>query len=227
MLVDRVVGQMHGAFLQTIWRAVVLLRGQAYQAFFIDVDLQGIKGGDHNVEAQIELEAIDQQRPVNVALHHPRPLQKLLLRRRSNGGVKEADALAATEVDGLPDPQRSWVLLTSLGPGSAILRQAKPRRHDAAFFGKLPLHPVNVLGEKILPAQLPGARKVVRLLEGVEASQHFNGGVRTPVDGKLGAHSSAQACSRKGIDDSVVLMDILCGLQAEVHLGQRGDTHRL
>lgn len=81
---------------QEEWRRGYLigLGAESRQAFLGDVDLQRLQGLDQHVEADVELELVDEQRPVDVLLHH----HLLGLRTRHQlqlaGVPNEVDAVA-------------------------------------------------------------------------------------------------------------------------------------
>ena len=39
------------------------------EAFLVEVDLDGVNSGEENIETEVELASVDQQRVVNVLLH--------------------------------------------------------------------------------------------------------------------------------------------------------------
>jgi len=69
LAVDSVVGQMHEQVLQVLlgW-AHVLMRGEARQTFFEHEDAKGVNTQDEYINAQVELQAVDQVRFSHVAL---------------------------------------------------------------------------------------------------------------------------------------------------------------
>jgi len=79
--------------------SLVLVRGEADEAFSVDVDAQRVVAGDHDVDAEIELVALDQQRIVQVTGHH----NDLRVENISRI-VDDVDSAALRGTSGLDDP---------------------------------------------------------------------------------------------------------------------------
>ena len=68
--VDGVVGQVHEGFLEVgLGRGLVSSRAEASQSFIVDEGLNWVEPGNDNVNTQVELDAIEEQRGVQVPLH--------------------------------------------------------------------------------------------------------------------------------------------------------------
>ena len=84
LLVDAVVGQVDEVVAQLCGVVGVLVRGKPGhqveqevvtgevvkpdEAFLVEVDLDGVNSGEENVETEVELASVDQQRVVDVLL---------------------------------------------------------------------------------------------------------------------------------------------------------------
>eukprot|EP00960_Hanusia_phi_P055704 763042-Hanusia_phi.AAC.4 len=72
-LVYRVVGQVPEEVAAAAPHVlVVLLRAEAREAVVVEVEAEGVEGSDEHVEAHVELPAVDEERLVDVLLHHTR-----------------------------------------------------------------------------------------------------------------------------------------------------------
>lgn len=78
-LVDGIVGEMYEVVLEVFLpRPLIVLSGKARQSLLVDVDPQRVAAVNQHVDAHIELQAIDQQRVIDVELHNTDlPLQLL------------------------------------------------------------------------------------------------------------------------------------------------------
>jgi len=114
VLVERVVGQMHAPAVDG--PVVVGLRREACEALVVQIDHKWVPGGHQHVEADVGLEAIEQEGRVNVAAGHPLMVEDLidedvgtLAGERLARAVQE-DATAAVGSGGLQDPRAPVVL---------------------------------------------------------------------------------------------------------------------
>ena len=89
-LVDAVVGQVHELVADGLHRVGVLARGEAREAVVEQVDAQRVERRHVHVDAQVELEAVDEIRIGQVLLHNARSLLRYLLHF-----IYNSDALTA------------------------------------------------------------------------------------------------------------------------------------
>lgn len=61
---------MHVPLLEALGGSRVLLCGEADQPLLAKIDFQGVEGGDDDIYTEVELEAVDEQWILDVALHH-------------------------------------------------------------------------------------------------------------------------------------------------------------
>ena len=66
ILVDGVVAEMHTRVPQVFPGVVILDGGKPNEALLIEVDDEGVVGGDEDIESEIRLVAIDQEGVVDV-----------------------------------------------------------------------------------------------------------------------------------------------------------------
>lgn len=76
-LVDGVVGQVTKAprlrvhvICRVCLRLLVLGSSEPSQSFLVDVDTQGLNAGESHVDAEVKLEAVDEERPVDVVTRY-------------------------------------------------------------------------------------------------------------------------------------------------------------
>ena len=81
LLVHRVVREVDRLVPERRRVARVLLRREAHQALLVEVYLQWVEGEHHDVEPQVALEAVQQQRPPHVGRDDAAPLAERFLLR--------------------------------------------------------------------------------------------------------------------------------------------------
>lgn len=152
-------GALHEEVLEAgAARVVVGLGREAREALLKHVAAQRLERGHTHVEAQIELEAIDQERVGDIARDHHVLLRQLVR------GLDDRDAPAAGRRDRLHDPQAALARhrrMARLG----VRRQHERRRQEIARARAVRLaHGGEGAREEVLARELLRAREVVHLL---------------------------------------------------------------
>eukprot|EP00968_Pinguiococcus_pyrenoidosus_P025402 scaffold6009_cov248-Pinguiococcus_pyrenoidosus.AAC.8 len=161
-LVHRVVGQVHAAVGEILLAGLdVLLRGKPHQAFAEDVHPQWLHRGHQDVDPQVELEAIYQQRPPDVllcdlGLHGIDGIQ----RRRQEDAPALAARVRLDDEDLLALSQRVKLRLEV-----AELGWQDPRlRIEVVVSGEEAAHPLQVLRHPRFPRDVCHSGEVVDAL---------------------------------------------------------------
>mmetsp|Transcript_30532 Transcript_30532/g.98377 ORF Transcript_30532/g.98377 Transcript_30532/m.98377 type:complete len:318 (-) Transcript_30532:186-1139(-) len=165
-LVDRVVGevaeQVSAASLDVL---IVRLRAEASESVLVEVEAEGVKGGHEHVQSHVELPAVDEQRLVDVLLHHTRARGPQALR-------------LAHQLDPLPPRRRAR--LHDVGDPARLLlavrQQPLPVLRMKVSLGQisetcLPMRSSegdDRLGERVFSAEEEGTREVADALEHVQ-----------------------------------------------------------
>ena len=142
----------------------LLLRREAREALFVDVDAEGVVGRNQDLEAQILLEAVYEVGVRDLLAH-----QVVLALVHLALLVDHLDPAPAGTRAGLHDPQGIFVglFLQRYEAVPVALKQISVG-HEGVVLGVLALHAGQVLPHHVLPAQMPAAGEVVYLLLLVE-----------------------------------------------------------
>mmetsp|Transcript_43424 Transcript_43424/g.139572 ORF Transcript_43424/g.139572 Transcript_43424/m.139572 type:complete len:482 (-) Transcript_43424:377-1822(-) len=189
VLVDGVVGQMHRSSAQSLDIASVLFRGQPHQPFGVEVHLQRVVGRDHDVEAEVEFEALDQKWVPNVLLD-----DTLLLRKRvphghvigRRGRAQDDDSVTLAPPGRLPNPNRIRRVQIAALPGFPFLGHRERRGRHAIGLAEALVHPGEVPGQEVLLAEvLPRPWKMVHPLRGRQRPQQRKRDLKGPEQRKI------------------------------------------
>ena len=109
-LVNRVVGQVNEGLLEVgLGRGLVSSRAEASQSFIVNEGLNRVETGNDDVDAQVKLDAIEEQRGVQVPLHDDIPAIRHVL--QVSQILEERDLVALTTDIRLGNESRIFVLL--------------------------------------------------------------------------------------------------------------------
>mmetsp|Transcript_24968 Transcript_24968/g.71638 ORF Transcript_24968/g.71638 Transcript_24968/m.71638 type:complete len:385 (+) Transcript_24968:1608-2762(+) len=193
-LVYGVVREVPIGVLQVLLVRAVGLGGEAGQALAVDVRAEGVVLRDEDVDPEVELEALDEQRVVHVARHH----------RGARGKVldlpKEIDAPAASRVCRLHNPEAA-VEFVLLHEGLHLLRQdVRLRKEVKRLFAEVLRHVAEVRVHGVLPSQRRGPGEVVHALVLVDFRPGgvLHAGAR-PLHAPVGVVRLAEAVGEEGV----------------------------
>lgn len=71
ILINRIIGQMHVHIIDIILiHLLILFSCKSYQSLIVDINSQGIASSYQGIDPHVELQALVEQRVVNVVLNH-------------------------------------------------------------------------------------------------------------------------------------------------------------
>lgn len=151
-LVEGVVGEVSveillGGEVEGVGRG-----GEAGESFLVDVDAQRVPTGDADIDPHIELEAVGQERVVDVFTHDD---AVLLLLQYLLGRVGQPDALALRAVVRLDDvPPLALLLLGVVGEHAGLVGQDEGLGEEVVLALEAVLHLGQILQHQVFPSQL-------------------------------------------------------------------------
>lgn len=186
VLVDGVIGEVHAGLLHVLTvRGLVFLCREPAQPLFVEIEDQRVHAGDQDVDPEVELEAVDEVGPVEVALHHAVSSRVDVLQLPSQENSLPLREALRLHNEG---PRLSLGLALKVSLQLVVLHRQHPgQREEIELFWKFLAHPHESPAEQIFPSEVVHARKMVNLL----VEFHFSKGFRlhciiSPADIPIG-----------------------------------------
>lgn len=165
ILVDGIVGEVHETVGLVVASRDGLGRGcEAHQALFLNLDFQRVYAGDYRLDAQVELEVVDQQRVGDILRDDEIALVGNLIEL-----VGQKDASAPALASRFDDLHLGGVPVHFVGQGSSLGRQNLGGRSKVEMLvAVLLLHALDVPLHLVFARQFAAFGEVVDLLPAVK-----------------------------------------------------------
>lgn len=170
-LIHTVIREVRKPHFYGLFAEFILLSSKPHKSFLVHIDPERVKRSDAHIHSQVVLQSIDSVRVSDVArVQEPAEWRLLALFHRRGGGNQLYPASAGAG-DWLSDPEGVGGVLPLCFKAHKVVWEDERLRADFVLAAEAPFHPVHVPPQVVLPAELPRAWKVVRLLVLIQAQQ--------------------------------------------------------